>query len=404
MANDLYCVMTLKRLFVITGDASGDVHGSVLIRRLQADMPHLEIEAIGGEHIQQTGIPIFHPQQKLGVFGGKVFTAIPSHYMLGKKLLKHLKDWKPEAVLLIDYGMFNLWMAKQLKQLGIKVFYYIPPQVWASRKGRINTIKRYVDHVFCIFPFEKPLYESYGIPVTFVGHPVVEQLPPAPDKTAFCLTHGLDPDLPIVGIFPGSRKSEIKSLLPVMMKALSLIHQQAGRPVQFLLAKSPAVPEEIFKEAFSPVANIAGQVPFKVLIHENHAILALSQAALVASGTVTLEAALYHTPVVIAYRISRLGRFLFKRFSYVSHIGLPNLLCDDPAGFLPELLSENIRPEDLAEAIKPYLHESPQQATAEYHFTQIQKTLGDAPASLNLVKALSAIMDEPLTEPCLNLG
>lgn len=397
--------MSLKRIFIITGDASGDLHGSYVVKAFRQKLPHVEIEAIGGHYLAETGIPIFYNQRKMGALGLSVLRAVPSHFFLGKRLVQHLKQWKPDAVLLIDYGIFNLWIAKHLKKLGIRVFYYVPPQVWASRRWRIQTIKRYVDHVFCIFPFEEPLYKSYGIPVTFVGHPLAEQLSPAPDRAGFCKAYGLNPDLPIIGVFPGSRTSEVKHLMAPMIKALPLIEASLGQRYQFLLARSPGVSDEVFEQAIAPVREVTRNLSFHILPHQNHAILALSRAALVASGTVTLEAALYCTPVVIAYPLSGIAHFFFKTFSYVRHIGLPNLLATSDDAFLPELIRDNVTPEKLAESIKPFLSEdTPEWQRAQQEFMHIQKTLGYAPASLNVVKGLCGLMDGALTEESVGLA
>ncbi len=388
--------MSLKRLFVITGDASGDVHGSFVIRRLQELAPEVEIEAIGGERIASTGIPLFYQQQKLGVLGAGVIGAIPRHYLLGKKLIHYLKTWKPDAVLLIDYGMFNLHIAKHLKKMGIKVFFYIPPQIWAAKGWRIKSIKRFVDHVFCIFPFEKTLYDTHQIPVTFVGHPLVEQLSPGADRNQFYQQHQLNPELPIISLFPGSRKSEIKSLLQPMIQALPLIQERSGQKFHFILAKSPAISDEVFNLALLAVKSVCDNLSFRIISHKNHEILSLSQAALASSGTVTLEAALYNVPVVIAYKLSWFAYVFFKKFCYVRHIGLPNLLSDKPEGFLPELMMDKVTPEHLANAIQPYLSETHERKEAESSFKHIKKMLGGEPASSNVVHRIFQLMNQPL--------
>ncbi len=393
---------TLKRLFIITGDVSGDSHASVLVRQFQQQDPALEIQAVGGKALRETGIPILYPQEKMGVFGLAIFQALWSHYQLGKKLLQHFRAWRPDAVLLIDYGMFNLWMAKQLKPLGIKIFYYIPPQVWASRPGRLKTIKAYVDHVFCIFPFEKTWYDRHGIPNTYVGHPLVQTLPPSPDRHVFCESHGLDPTLPIIGIFPGSRKSEFKRLLPPMMGALRLIQQDSPVPLQFVLVRSPAIPEVFFQKIFRPLQPYARQVQFQMLKGENHAILALSQAVMVASGTVTLEAALYQTPAVIAYKLPWLDYQVAKRLVTVPYIGLPNLLSEGGEGFLPELLMDQVTPQKLAEAMRPYLHASEERSLALAQCQAIRGKLAGTNAAETVVHRIlceqTSASDKTMTE------
>ncbi len=387
--------MSFQRLFIITGDASGDVHGSFVIRKCQELLPQIEIQAVGGARITETGVPVFYDQRQLAAFGMGVLNAIPSHFMLGRKLIRHFHQWRPDAVLLIDYGMFNLWIAGKLKKMGIKVFYYIPPQIWASRRGRIKKIKQVVDHVFCIFPFEKALYESEGIPVTYVGHPLSEQLPAPPDRQIFCNQHGLDPVLPIIGIFPGSRRSEISHLLPAMLRALPQLEAKTNRRYQFIIARSQAVSDTFFHSVLQPLSNITNSLHLATLTSENHAILALSEAAFVASGTVTLEAALYKTPVVIAYRLSKIAQFLFRRFSYVNHIGLPNLLSNLPEGFLPEIISDEIAPEQLVSAIQPFIENTSQRQIAELELQRISTTLGATSASTKVITMIAALFGVP---------
>lgn len=387
--------MSLKRLFVMTGDVSGDVHGAKVVRRLKEQVPGIEIQAVGGEALQSAGAEIFHDQKHLGAIGLGVVSAIPSHYKLGKRILKHFKHWRPDAVVVIDYGIFHLWMAKQIRKLGIKVYYYIPPQVWASRRGRIKKIKKAIDHVFCIFPFEEPLYRSYGIPVTFVGHPLAEELPPGSDREAFCLEHGLDPERPIIGLFPGSRKMEIQYLLKPMMESLPLIEQKSGQSYQYVLAMAPNMSEAYFNKYFEPVRSIAESRDFKIIRGQNHAILSLSHACLVASGTVTLEAALYSTPTVISYRGPWLAWQLFKVLMELEHIGLPNLLSGETDRVLPELWMYEVTPENYAKALLPYLEDTPERRRAEAVFERIQNTLGSEPASQKVVNALGWLTGTP---------
>lgn len=380
--------MALQRLLIVTGDASGDVHGAKVVQALQEQAPHVEIHAVGGLALAETGIPILSSQESMGVFGLGIFSAIPSHLALAKRILQHCSDWKPDAVLLIDYGTFNLSLAQALKKQGRTVYYYIPPQVWASRPWRINKIKRTVDHVFCIFPFEEPLYKAKNVPVTFVGHPLVEQCTLRVDRIAFCQQYGLDAARPIVGVFPGSRRSEITRLLPAMLGALPLIAQSTQPKCQFVLVRSPAIAKRDLESWLAPLKPLLADLDFHVLTGTNHEILALSQACLVASGTVTLEAALYETPCVITYKVSRLASWLFRPFILVKHIGLPNLLSTNAPGFLPELLMDQVTPQNLCKAILPFLSDSPQRQVALQQFQQIRQALGHNQASKAVAQGL----------------
>lgn len=206
----------MKKLFIITGEYSGDIHASHVVKALKAMTPDILIEGVGGENLRNAGVKLFSDQKKMGAVG-LTPKIVLDHFTLGKRIVDYLvKDFKPDAVLLIDYGVFNLNISKFLKKAGIKVFYYIPPQVWASRKWRINTIKKNIDEVLCIFPFEKDMYESYGIKTHYCGHPLVSQLAPKADKNDFFEKHGLDKNKKLVSIFPGSRIFELKNLMKVL--------------------------------------------------------------------------------------------------------------------------------------------------------------------------------------------
>ncbi|MBQ9688615.1 hypothetical protein IJV79_03145 [bacterium] len=180
-----------KKIFIITGDYSGDIHASFVVNEVRKNCPDAVIEGVGGDNLKSTGIKILTSQDKMGAFGLS-FKMITEHIVLGKMILDYLvNDYKPDLVLLIDYGGFNLKMAKFIKSKmpDTKIFYYIPPQIWASRKWRINTVKKYIDKVLCIFPFEIELYKTHGIDVTYCGHPLVRQLPPPANREEFFKKH-----------------------------------------------------------------------------------------------------------------------------------------------------------------------------------------------------------------------
>jgi lipid-A-disaccharide synthase len=380
-----------ERLFIVTGDPSGDQHAGHVVSAIWSRNPQVDIEAIGGKVLQSLGVPLLADQRKMakiGVWG--MFAGIPYHYQLGKRLLSHLETFKPDAVLLIDYGVFNLWLAKQLKQRGYTVYYYIPPQVWASRPGRIKKIQRNVDRVFCIFPFEELLYKRRGIPVTYVGHPLVSQLPPPADRKAFCVRHGLNPERPIVGIFPGSRKMELSYLLEPMMEAASHLDRRYSREhmvqPQFVLAKATSLDEHFFQQTYNNIYQTVsrmGSVPnITVVSGENHALLSVADAVLLASGTVTLEAALYRTPMVITYRGHWAIYPVFKTLCRIPCIGLPNILTDMDNPPFPECLQGRATGENLADALYPFLlKESPQTRRAQAAFDEIHQFMSHPTAA-----------------------
>ena len=345
--------MSNKRLFIVTGDYSGDIHAGHVVQTLKKIDPDVIVAAVGGQNLKKAGGYLLEDQSQMGRVGFGSVLGAPYHMALGRKVMKFLKDFNPDAVLLIDYGVFNLWLSGQLKKQGYKVYYFIPPQVWASRKGRMKTIEKNIDHVFCIFPFEEIMYNEAGIPATYVGHPLTGELPPPADKTMFCQRHGLDPKKRIVGIFPGSRKMEVDYLLePLLGAAPKVLDYQPD--TQFVLAHASSLEDDYFNERFGKASAALEGTPVKVIQNENHAILSVSDVILAASGTVTLEAALYKTPMVIVYKGHPLVYQVIKRVLSLPCIGLPNIINDVNYPIVPELWQDEVSPAIIAQAAKPF--------------------------------------------------
>jgi lipid-A-disaccharide synthase len=285
--------------------------------------------------------------------------SFPAHFRLAQQTLAVCEAWQPDLVLLIDYGGYHLQLAKRLHKRW-KVAYYIPPQVWASRAKRIHKLKKFVHHVFCIFPFEQALYEQAGIPVTYVGHPLMGQLPPPTSKIALCQQLGLDEQRPVIGLFPGSRTAEIRYCLPPIFASVpplvKALAERGLQPPQFVLAKASGLNASVLETAIAQAKDALKGIPIKVLAHQNHAILSGADLIIGASGTTTLEAALYKTPMVIAYKLDALTAWIAKRIIKVPYLGLPNLLVSpEEAPILPELLQEAFTPEAIVSASVPLL-------------------------------------------------
>lgn len=388
---------SVRRLFIITGDHSGDMHAAKVVRHLRELSPGIEIEAVGGEELKNLGVPLLEDQRHMGAVGFGAFFSAPYHYLLGQRIIKRLKDFRPDAVLHIDYGVFNLWMAKQIRKLnlGIRTMYFIPPQLWASRRGRIKKVQAGVDHVFCIFPFEEELYRSHGVPVTFVGHPLVGQLPPPPDKAEFCRRHGLDPEKPIVGIMPGSRKMEIDYLLKPIIQAIPLIRKEQ-RHAQFVIARAGSLSKEFFDQRLLEAVRATQPTPcVHTVENENHALMSVADAMIVKSGTGTLEAALYETPMIVVYRGHFLAYQIFKRLCYLPVMGLPNILNDMHDPVVRELMQYDFNPKNIAEAVLPLFDKNSapyQKAMAGYR--HIRENFSHGEACENLARAILAQIGE----------
>lgn len=310
-----------KRIFIVTGEYSGDMHAGKVVEALRRKGLDFEVEAIGGLALKEQGVKLFADHEKMSAMGLTPKIVI-DHYILGRKLVNYLKnEYKPDLVLLIDYGTFNLNIAKFLHRAGIKVFYYIPPQVWASRKWRLNTIKKYIDKVLCIFPFEKKMYEEKGISTEYCGHPLASQLPPAAERDAFFEKHGLDKNKKLVSVFPGSRAFELKHLMKVFEDSAKVL-QEKHPDLQFCISHAPNLKDKVYNKYLK-------NTEFKVIKGENHALLSVSDALILASGTVALEASLYTTPMLIAYRGPWFFYLVYLLVRCIKRVSLPNIIADE---------------------------------------------------------------------------
>lgn len=337
----------MKKIFIVTGEYSGDIHAANVVRELKALDCDLQIEGIGGIAMEKEGVKLFSNQEKMSAMGISPQIII-NHFKLGKALVDYLvNEYKPDLVLLIDYGAFNLTIAKFLHKAGIKIFYYIPPQVWASRKYRIKLIQKYIDKVLCIFPFEKPLYAQYGIDTHYCGHPLVSQLAAPAGKREFLRKHGFDVDKPFISVFPGSREFELKNLMPIFKEAAEKL-QHRHPDLQICFSQAPNLSDEIYNKYFQD-AN------FKVIKGENQAMLSVSDALILASGTVALEACLYKTPMIIAYRGPQLFYWIYLLVRCIKMVSLPNIIANRI--IVPELIQQKATAVNITYEIESLLYD-----------------------------------------------
>ena len=337
----------MKKIFIITGEYSGDVHAGCVAEILKQKNPEIEIEGIGSINLQNAGAKLFCDHSKMSGFGFSLKMAI-DHLLLEKKVSDYiLNEYKPDLVLLIDYGTFNLRVAKRLKGHGIKVFHYIPPQVWASRKWRIKGIKKYVDEVLCIFPFEEDMYKEYGINVHYCGHPLIKQLPKKANRDEFFARHGLDASRPLVSIFPGSRPLELKFLAKTFIKAAKIL-QKKHPEVQFCISHAPNLSDGIFDKYIH-------DTDFKVIKGENQALLSVSDSLILASGTVALEASLYQVPLLIGYKGPWILYLLYLLFRCIKKVSLPNIVTGED--IVPELIQAKFNADNICYETERFLYD-----------------------------------------------
>lgn len=369
----------MKKLFIITGEYSGDIHASHVVEALRAVNPDIEIEGIGGENLRRAGVNLFSDQKKMGAVGLSPKIVI-DHLLLGKRVVDYLtKEYKPDLVLLIDYGVFNLNISKFLRRAGIKTFYYIPPQVWASRKWRINTIKKNIDEVLCIFPFEKEMYESYGIKTHYCGHPLVSQLPEKANREDFLVKHGFEKNKKLVSIFPGSRVFELKFLMKVFVKTAENL-QKKHPDLQFCISHAPNLSDEVYNKFLK-------NSPFPVIKGENQALLSVSDALILASGTVALEACLYQTPMIIAYRGPWLFYLIYLIVRCIKRVSLPNIIADK--SIVPEIIQGDVSVRKISYEIEKLLFDEKYRANNIKELGDVKALLSDKISSKEVAKVIA---------------
>ena len=331
----------MKKLFIITGEYSGDRHAADVVKEIKKLNPEIEIEAVGGACLANEGVKLYCDHSKMSAVGFN-WKIILSHIFLGKTIANYLKnEFKPDMVLLVDYGGFNLNLSKVISKFGFKIYYYIPPQIWASRKWRINTVKKCINKVLTIFPFEKEMYEKEGIDVEFVGHPLLAQIPEKPQRDVVFEQNGLDKSKKLISIFPGSRVFEIKNLLTWFLDSARLIKEKE-KNVQFALAQAPTIKDELI----NPILEEYSDLDIKVLKNKNYELLASSDTLILASGTVALEAALYETPMIISYKGPAYLYCVYRLVRCIKRVCLPNIIMNED--IVPELIQKNATPEKVS--------------------------------------------------------
>lgn len=380
----------MKKIFIVTGEHSGDMHASFIVRELRKLNPDIKIEAIGGKSLENEGVKLFSDHSKMAVVGLDAIFGIFSHIKLGQNLVNYLTlEYQPDLVLLIDYGGFNLRLAKELKKRGIEVFYYISPQVWASRKGRINKVRKYVSKMMTIFPFEEKLYKDKGVNAEYVGHPLISQLPKDFDREDFVRQNNLNPENKIVGIFPGSRKMEINYLMPVFLEAVRLMQEKSAN-IQFCIGQAPNISDNLINKYLDEFKN-KNNIEIKVLKNQNHALLANSDAVILASGTITLEAAMYGTPMVISYKAPAIAYYIYLFLRYIKFISLPNIIADRQ--IVEEFLQNKAKPELISQEILDLLYNNEKREKMVHDLAQIQDILGDKVASREVAKIINSYLN-----------
>ncbi|HXU87622.1 MAG TPA: lipid-A-disaccharide synthase [Methylomirabilota bacterium] len=326
-------------IMLVAGEASGDLHGATLARALRAQRPGIRLYGMGGRAMAAEGVELLvNATGDASVGGTEAVGGVPALYRAYRRLRASLAGpARPDALVIIDFPEFNLRLARAARRAGVQVIYFIPPQVWAWRPWRMRLMRRVVSLVLAVFPFEPPLYRRAGVPVAFVGHPIVDALAAAPSRDEARKQLGVDGAARVVGLLPGSRRLEVARVMPLMQRAAELI--AARHPeVRFVVAQAPTV-ERATLEA-------GGAAGFTIVPSSTYAVMRAADLLLVTSGTATLEAALLGTPMVVCYRLSRLTELLFSPLVRVPWISLANITLG--RAVVPELYQRRLSAESLA--------------------------------------------------------
>lgn len=362
-----------RRCAMVAGEASGDLLAGLLLDGLRARLPALQSMGIGGHQMQARGFQAWWPSETLAVRGYlEVLPHLRRLLAIRRELGDRLLRERPDIFIGIDAPDFNFGLEARLRAAGIPTVHFVSPSFWAWRAKKVQTLKRSADHVLCIFPFEPDLLAAHGVPATYVGHPLASVIPLAPDRQAARQQLGLAPDACVVAVLPGSRGSEIQQMGGRFFAAARMLLR--SRPaLQFVV---PAVPsQEAEVRRLAEAAGLGARL--QVVRGQSHTVLAACDVALVASGTATLETALYKRPMVIAYHMNRLSYWLMRGRNLMPWIGLPNILCQDTV--VPELIQDAATPDALAAALEHWLQArdaAPQTIAAlEQRFTALHLEL-----------------------------
>jgi lipid-A-disaccharide synthase len=331
----------MKKVYIIAGEASGDLHASNLMKSMR-EKTEVDFRFWGGDHMAEVaGKPVKHISELAFMGFAEVIANLGTILGNIKVCKKDILAYKPDVLILVDYPGFNLRIAKWAKANGIRVVYYISPQVWAWKQNRVHTIKKVVDQMLVILPFEKSFYERFGMDVTFVGHPLIDaidQFQARTEKINLHEKHGLD-SRPVIALLPGSRKQEIKTKLPIMLKSLEGLENY-----QFVVAGAPAMDESFYDEFMLKNENV------RIIHGETYDLLTIATAALVTSGTATLETALFKVPEVVCYKGSTLSYIIAKQLVKIDYISLVNLILNREA--VKELIQKECNAENIARELR----------------------------------------------------
>lgn len=379
------------KVLIIAGEASGDLHGSNLVRAMKRQVSDLDVFGIGGDRMAAVGVRLIYHSSEVNFLGFvEVIRHLPFIRKMMQRMLDALQTEQPDLVVLIDYPGFNLRYAERIRKLNLPqmpaIFYYISPQVWAWHQSRVPKIAQLVDRMAVIFPFEVEIYEKVGLDTHFVGHPLLETLKITMNRLEFCRQHDLNPEQPILGLLPGSRRQEIERLLPVMIASVQRLSQQLPE-VQFVLGVAETLPTDLI-----PSYLASCPVNITLVAGQNYEMINAADVMLVKSGTSTLETAIIGTPMIIIYKVNWLSYTLARLLVRIPNIGMANVVAGKRV--VPELVQHQANVENIA-ALAHHLLTHPEKRQAMRQALEVVQTkLGDPGASDNAARLALELIDD----------
>ena len=368
------------RLLLSCGEPSGDLYAGALTRELLTIAPGLAVAGFGGPHLQSAGGQLVSDYRGSAVTGlTEPLTRLPKLLATLRALVGFARDMRPDALVVIDFAEFNFALARRIKKLGIPVVYYISPQIWAWRSSRLKTIREIADRVLVIFPFEESIYREGGVPVEFVGHPLVDLARASAPRAVFLPRLGLEASAPTIALLPGSRTNEVRRILPDLLDAAKRVRQRV-RDAQFVIARAPHLDDALFAAAGRDLPHAA------VVEGETDAVLASADVAVTASGTATVQAALHDTPMVVVYRLSPMTYRLGRRLVKVDTYGMVNLIAGER--IVPELIQDDLKPDVVAAEVVSILTDASRAAGIRQGLARVRARLGGPGASRRAAEAV----------------
>lgn len=359
------------RIGIVAGEASGDLIGSHLVEGLRRLVPEVEFLGIGGGRMQAAGVQSLYPMEKLSVRGFvEVLDNLREILAIRRALIRRFIEDPPDLYVGVDAPDFNLGVEAKLRAAGIPTVQYVGPAVWAWGLHRVEKVKRSVDRLLSIFPFEPAIYEQAGVPVTYVGHPLADMIPDKPDREAAREQMRLPLDAPVVALLPGSRRAELKYMADLFVNTARLLWERVPG-IRFLVPLVTRETRAMFEEAL--FRNNAQEIPITLLFGHAQEAMTAADGVIAASGTATLEAALLKRPMVITYKLASLTWWISRRKAYTPWVGLPNILAGE--GLVPEFLQDDATPENLASALISMVSDERRVHRLEGRFTEIHQLL-----------------------------